>query len=467
MQAARKRAPKSLNAAVGPWNSSSTCRRGVASGLSGARNVNASATDRRQFGGERIASEERREQPRRRWQASPCSRQSPAAQISATTAARTGRHRARVRRRLRHSSPVPGPADVCLYTSSQDFRRGSVKRRDEALALAARARKSLRASPVPRLRLPRAIRTRRTRWGRRRRCSHPSRHDRARPASPARIRRSAVRGAVRRGRRADPRARGSHRRAGNRLSTRARFALCATKSQIAYAPLSASRARRVSSTACGMHEHAVPLDWHHDRAPDVRRSPARCRRAASGRRCRRGVRRWRPLRRRARTDRAAPARSGLSSRAFAATSAATQLAAEPPMPEPNAMPLSSSISKPNGRFSACAWRSAPHRRCSFAASIGRSTAQPRIAAMRTCLRLCATHRCAVARADERLAENIEADAEIADAGGRKCGCFEPLHAGIQTRAPNEAATRSRSAKTPAAVTSGPAPGPCTTSGLSQ
>ena len=38
---------------------------------------------------------------------------------------------------------------------------------------------------------------------------------------------------------------------------------------------------------------------------------------------------------------------------------------------------------------------------------------------------------------------------------------------IHRRAPNAAPTRNRSANTPAAVTSGPAPGPCTMSGLSR
>src|SRR5690625_7409696 len=43
MQAARKRAPKSLNAAVGPWNSSSRPALAQGSGVTGAGKVNASA----------------------------------------------------------------------------------------------------------------------------------------------------------------------------------------------------------------------------------------------------------------------------------------------------------------------------------------------------------------------------------------------------------------------------------------
>ena len=67
-QAIRKRAPKSLNAPVGPWNSSSARRPGRAgSGVtSGAGKSNASRADRGQLGVQRIAGEEGREHRARR-----------------------------------------------------------------------------------------------------------------------------------------------------------------------------------------------------------------------------------------------------------------------------------------------------------------------------------------------------------------------------------------------------------------
>src|SRR5262249_54239999 len=59
-------------------------------------------------------------------------------------------------------------------------------------------------------------------------------------------------------------------------------------------------------------------------------------------------------------------------------------------------------------------------------------------------------------------EDVEPDRHVADRGRRKHSC--PL---AHRRAPRYAARRSRSANTPPAVTSGPAPGPWTISGLSQ
>src|SRR5690606_39597122 len=70
----------------------------------------------------------------------------------------------------------------------------------------------------------------------------------------------------------------------------------------------------------------------------------------------------------------------------------------------------------------------------------------------------APHRGDVARAFEDMAEQVEADADVADAGRG-----ESAH-GVHAR---DACTQARmSPNTPAAVTCGPAPGPCTTSGLS-
>src|SRR5262249_23492038 len=68
-----------------------------------------------------------------------------------------------------------------------------------------------------------------------------------------------------------------------------------------------------------------------------------------------------------------------------------------------------------------------------------------------------------------VSEHIEADSDVADAGGSECGgeISRAFHSRghAQSFAPRYAQTRSKSANTPAAVTSGPAPGPWTTSGF--
>ena len=110
------------------------------------------------------------------------------------------------------------------------------------------------------------------------------------------------------------------------------------------------------------------------------------------------------------------------------------------------------------------------------------------------------HHNPITRPFDGVTEQVETDAGVADAGGGE-GCFHAdmrtgmgglnlRSAGVDalpccrsagrlgygagagctaryTRAPSAVATRKRSENTPAAVTSGPAPGPCTTSALSQ
>ena len=80
-------------------------------------------------------------------------------------------------------------------------------------------------------------------------------------------------------------------------------------------------------------------------------------------------------------------------------------------------------------------------------------------------RVDAAHRGDVAGAIDRMAEEVEADPDIADAGGRECADCS-AHAWTPTPVLSECAIASTSPNTPAAVTCGPAPGPCTTSGLS-
>ena len=96
-------------------------------------------------------------------------------------------------------------------------------------------------------------------------------------------------------------------------------------------------------------------------------------------------------------------------------------------------------------------------------------------------RIDSAHGDGVADPGQRMAEDVEAHRHVADRGRRKraglplwlwrwlhlrdCGRLATDRA--HSRAPCPAATRSTSANTPAAVTSGPAPGPCTISGFSQ
>src|SRR5690606_40010418 len=63
---------------------------------------------------------------------------------------------------------------------------------------------------------------------------------------------------------------------------------------------------------------------------------------------------------------------------------------------------------------------------------------------------------------EAVAEHVKADCHIADARRRKSRCNFTHD---QSFAPKYAHTRNRSANTPPAVTSGPAPGPCTIKGF--
>src|SRR3546814_12964364 len=72
----------------------------------------------------------------------------------------------------------------------------------------------------------------------------------------------------------------------------------------------------------------------------------------------------------------------------------------------------------------------------------------------------------VAWSGDRVAEQVEAGADIADAGRRKRACLAAMLAGAHARAPSSLAIPSSSPKTPAPVTPGPAPGPRQTSRFS-
>ena len=154
--------------------------------------------------------------------------------------------------------------------------------------------------------------------------------------------------------------------------------------------------------------------------------------------------------------------TGLASSALAATTAPTADAAEPPRPEPSGMPFSISISKPKPGCNASSRAMSALPAVFFCGSSGRSSTTPRVARIETPGLIPPPHRHLVAQRIDGEAEDVEADGDVADRGRRKGGCR-----GDHSLAPRYVARRSRSANTPPAVTSVPAPGPCTISGLLQ
>ena len=80
-------------------------------------------------------------------------------------------------------------------------------------------------------------------------------------------------------------------------------------------------------------------------------------------------------------------------------------------------------------------------------------------------RVDAAHGGQVARPVDGVSQQVEAHADVADAGRRECS-DRHAHACTPTPVLSEWAMASTSPNTPAAVTCGPAPGPSTTSGLS-
>ena len=116
--------------------------------------------------------------------------------------------------------------------------------------------------------------------------------------------------------------------------------------------------------------------------------------------------------------------SGSGSSALAATTAATADAAEPPSPEPSGMPLSIASSMPKSSFRSRTMHSTRHagrvalrlaRQVDDRAGDGADgDARPGVA----------TRGHAIADRLEAVAEDVEADCDVADAGGRECcGCL--------------------------------------------
>ena len=165
-------------------------------------------------------------------------------------------------------------------------------------------------------------------------------------------------------------------------STSARFALWATNSCSAYGPLNTSRAWRVSSVISGWTStqcHAAGTGMETIESGVARTRPP----TSSGPTlspCRPPLAMASPVN--AKGYKACCGR-GVGSNAFAATSAATADAAEPPIPELTAMPLSISISKPNGSLSS--WRIAINAIPAVFRSVssGSAAEAPRIATIRT------------------------------------------------------------------------------------
>ena len=156
--------------------------------------------------------------------------------------------------------------------------------------------------------------------------------------------------------------------------------------------------------------------------------------------------------------------SGLSSSALAATTAATAEAAEPPSPQPSGMPLSMKASKPKPGLSASCIASSARPAVFFSGSRGMSFTTPAEPLMATPGFAVRFDRDLVAEHVHRKAQDVEADGDVGRRSRRERRRLVASRA-AHRRAPRYEHTRSRSANTPAAVTSGPAPGPCTISGL--
>ena len=187
MHAARKRAPTSLNAAVGPWKSSRMKVSVAASGFSGVGKSKASAQISPSDRGQRVAGKKRCEQPGANLGERVAIREVADGKRGQATPARRGRHRAPIPRRWLRPGWWRALCRACSGNSWQQLRGRAGDRRDEGSALEAglgeAATHRFARRPAPR----RDPRTRRTRWARRRRCWRPSRRWRERPASPPRI----------------------------------------------------------------------------------------------------------------------------------------------------------------------------------------------------------------------------------------------------------------------------------------
>jgi hypothetical protein len=118
--------------------------------------------------------------------------------------------------------------------------------------------------------------------------------------------------------------------------------------------------------------------------------------------------------------------------ALAATSAATAEAADPPMPEPRAMPFSISSATPNVGIDGMSQQRG-HGACGRVAfGIQRQSNRQATNAAHANAWVGADVRChAVSGAFERMSDQVEPDRTIADAGRRKRGCRRQAH----TRAP--------------------------------
>ncbi len=117
--AARKRAPKSLKAAVGPWNSSSTRQRtgGRRHVDQRRREIEGVAHDRRQLCRQRIARGERLQQDLRHLRRSCWRRRTRRAECAARPSARTARRPARGRAQWPRSGRRDGSHPACSGTA--------------------------------------------------------------------------------------------------------------------------------------------------------------------------------------------------------------------------------------------------------------------------------------------------------------------------------------------------------------
>ena len=292
--AARKRAPKSLNAAVGPWNSSNSHVRD-----SMARIGSAMSSDSAQMAGNSLASASPRKNGSSNPAASVAQRLAAAERIGAEQRQRFGHEQAAVRRE-------PGRERGPSVSGSARAARAQVTH-----AMTSAAGPATGETQASLSRPAAANASRIARAQRRSRSASPSHHAKtlgpapemlapSAPVSSAACLTAAKPGISARAARLDqhvvePAADQLDVAAcSSRRGARARFALCATNAaELIVAFERGARGTRLEHRM-RMHEHAHRYRRHRNRNERDRRSRARDRRAASRRHCRRGGRRSRP-----------------------------------------------------------------------------------------------------------------------------------------------------------------------------
>jgi hypothetical protein len=463
MHAARKRAPKSLNAALGPWNSSSSALGPPASGSGDS--VQGKSNASRTMSGSDGASASPSKYGASVATAAPCRSSGTPATSTRGTSSGTYKPPSSARPRSTASDSVAGATPPRVDTKrtvspkararpgaatgeTQDCGRNP--RRVNASAMAttpasASAREANHANTLgPRARYRAAERARAERGPLHLReardqpgAARLDQHVGQRGADQLQIPQEAARDEV-------------------------REALVLRDDRLDRVGIRQHRARRARlEREIGPHHRAMEHVPAPAPVPTARPVPAaRGRRAVAARRCRRAPRPMRRSRPRARMDRA---------RRATADTGATR-SRRPPPPSPRRRAAEARAERNALRDLELEAEARLHRRrqrlhgASRGVELGRAWQLTVGAGDRHDphdARFDPARQHGVADRVQRVPEQVEADGDVSDAGRRERTRLLSIH----RRAPTLEAIRSRSANTPAAVTSGPAPGPCTTSGF--